>query len=109
MIIVSGGWSSLETSLSAYHIRRVYWLPLAIRQSARVVGTPIACIASETRNSRTLLRSTARPSPPREKGVVPEPFSWSSQRWRGSPVEPGEPSSDGLPMNSPSETARPSP
>ena len=38
------------------------------------------CIASLARNSRTLERSTLRPSAVREKGVRPAPFSCTSQR-----------------------------
>ena len=44
------------------------------------MGTRRACIASEARNSRTLDRSTARPSPPRQNGVAPPPLSCSSHR-----------------------------
>ena len=50
------------------------------RDNARVVSTPRLCIASDTRNSRILDRKTARPSPPRQKGVLPPPFSCNSQR-----------------------------
>lgn len=50
---------------------------------ARVVGIPSACIASEQRYSRMEERRTARPSALREKGVRPEPFSWSSVVWSG--------------------------
>ena len=38
---------------------------LPITHSARVVGMPSACMASEQRNSRIDERSTARPSPMR--------------------------------------------
>ena len=41
--------------------------------SARVVGTPSACSASDARNSRIDERSTARPSPMREYGVSQMP------------------------------------
>ncbi|MNT20653.1 hypothetical protein D3C72_1559680 [compost metagenome] len=46
--------------------------------SARDVGMPSAAMASEQRNSRIDERSTARPSPMREYGVAPAPFSCSS-------------------------------
>ena len=52
--------------------------PVPTRLSARVVGTRRWCMASDTRNSLTLLRSTARPSKPRLKGVRPPPLSCSS-------------------------------
>eukprot|EP00962_Isochrysis_galbana_P044732 scaffold17434_cov114-Isochrysis_galbana.AAC.4 len=78
--MVSGGWSRRPRSDLPYHIRRTRCDCEATKQSARVVGIPRWCIASETRYSRMLERSTARPSPPREKGVVPPPFSCSSQR-----------------------------
>jgi hypothetical protein len=58
---------------------------------------PRWCIASETRYSRMLERSTARPSPPREKGVVPPPLSCSSHRFPFSHT------------TSPNPCARPSP
>ena len=51
-----------------------------VTHSARVVGMPSACIASEHRNSRIDERSTARPSPMREYGVRPLPLSCSSMR-----------------------------
>eukprot|EP00967_Tisochrysis_lutea_P009461 scaffold11158_cov32-Tisochrysis_lutea.AAC.2 len=73
--MVSGGWSRRPRSASLYHIRCTRSVLDAIKDSARVVGTPRWCIASDTRNSRTLDRSTARPSPPRENGVVPPPLS----------------------------------
>ena len=82
---------------AAHHARRVKRVAEATSESARVVGTPMWCIASDTRYSRTDERSTARPSPPRENGVVPEPFSCSSQR---SPLAS---------ENSPSVAERPSP
>ena len=44
---------------------------LPTMHSARVVGMPRPCMASEHRYSRMLERSTARPSPLREYGVVP--------------------------------------
>ena len=123
--ISSGGWSRRMSS-SLYHMRRVAGEPEATRQSARVVGTPIACIASDTKNSRIDERSTARPSPPREKGVVPDPLSWSSQRPLDSPLGPSGRSSParaparrhsytrcrrrhGGEANSPRDRARPSP
>ena len=43
--------------------------------SARVVGMPSACIASPMRYSRSIGPTAALPSPPRENGVRPEPFS----------------------------------
>ena len=86
-----------ELRAAAHHARRVKRVAEATSESARVVGTPMWCIASDTRYSRTDERSTARPSPPRENGVVPEPFSCSSQR---SPLAS---------ENSPSVAARPSP
>lgn len=49
------------------------WSPVATRLSARVVGTPSACIASLAMYSRMLLRSTARPSAMRLYGVRPAP------------------------------------
>eukprot|EP00962_Isochrysis_galbana_P027832 scaffold8762_cov114-Isochrysis_galbana.AAC.5 len=52
--------------------------------AARVVGTPNAAMASEARNSRTVDRSTFRPSAAREKGVWPAPLSWTSHRPRAS-------------------------
>mmetsp|Transcript_25905 Transcript_25905/g.60459 ORF Transcript_25905/g.60459 Transcript_25905/m.60459 type:complete len:217 (-) Transcript_25905:87-737(-) len=96
LTIVSGGWSRPRSS-SAYHMRRTYCERDATSERARVVGTPSASIASETRNSRTDERRTARPSPPREKGVVPPPLSCSSHR---APADVS---------TSPSEMARPSP
>mmetsp|Transcript_2302 Transcript_2302/g.10456 ORF Transcript_2302/g.10456 Transcript_2302/m.10456 type:complete len:275 (+) Transcript_2302:1139-1963(+) len=65
--------------------------------SARVVSTPSACIASDARNSRTEDRSTARPSAPRQKGVGPPPLSCISHRTPSGP------------STSPTETALPSP
>mmetsp|Transcript_786 Transcript_786/g.2787 ORF Transcript_786/g.2787 Transcript_786/m.2787 type:complete len:227 (+) Transcript_786:611-1291(+) len=94
---VSGGWSLPPRSPSLYHILRTRCVDEATSERARVVGMPRWCIASETRYSRTLERSTARPSPPREKGVVPAPLSCSSHR------DPPPHST------SPSDTARPSP
>ncbi|KAG1524347.1 hypothetical protein G6F50_018539 [Rhizopus delemar] len=64
--------------------------------SARVVGIPNPCMASLARYSRTEERSTARPSPIREYGVMPAPFNCSSQPPSG-------------PSPSPSKWARPSP
>ena len=54
--------------------------PDTTSDSARVVSIPSAHIASDAKNSRTELRSTARPSPPRQKVVVPPPFSCISHR-----------------------------
>mmetsp|Transcript_77004 Transcript_77004/g.202032 ORF Transcript_77004/g.202032 Transcript_77004/m.202032 type:complete len:227 (+) Transcript_77004:201-881(+) len=89
--------STLGTGLSgSYQGRLVVSSPDTTRERARVVETPMACMASETRNSRTLERSTARPSAPRQKGVCPPPFSCSSQRRPPT-------------TTSPTETARPSP
>ena len=65
--------------------------------SARVLGTPSACMASLTMYSRSTGPSAARPSPPREKGVRPEPLSWRSRRWPSRPI------------TSPNNSARPSP
>eukprot|EP00401_Gymnodinium_catenatum_P010661 CAMPEP_0117547108 /NCGR_PEP_ID=MMETSP0784-20121206/46951_1 /TAXON_ID=39447 /ORGANISM="" /LENGTH=115 /DNA_ID=CAMNT_0005343997 /DNA_START=245 /DNA_END=588 /DNA_ORIENTATION=+ len=45
-----------------FHARATRSVPDATKESALVVGTPKACIASDARNSRTLDRSTARPS-----------------------------------------------
>ena len=47
--------------------------PAAIA-SARVVGIPSASSASLARNSRTVERTTARPSPKRENAVRPAPL-----------------------------------
>ena len=101
-VMAAGGASERENCAdelraAAHHARRVKRVAEATSESARVVGTPMWCIASDTRYSRTDERSTARPSPPRENGVVPEPFSCSSQR---SPLAS---------ENSPSVAARPSP
>ena len=52
--------------------------PVSTRDRARVVGTCSACIASDTRNSRTLDRSTALPSKLRLKGDRPQPFNCNS-------------------------------
>ena len=41
---------------------------------------PSACMASLTKYSRSTGPSAARPSPLREYGVRPEPFSWMSRR-----------------------------
>ena len=50
----------------------------AIKDKARVVLTPKLCIASDAKNSLTLLLKTALPSPPLQNGVVPPPFSYIS-------------------------------
>mmetsp|Transcript_47748 Transcript_47748/g.113050 ORF Transcript_47748/g.113050 Transcript_47748/m.113050 type:complete len:310 (+) Transcript_47748:538-1467(+) len=63
-----------------YQGRRVESVWLTMRESARVVGTPSAHIASDAKNSRTDDRSTARPSAPRQNGVRPPPFSCISHR-----------------------------
>ena len=60
-------------------------------------GTPSAAMASLTMYSRSTGPSAARPSPPREKGVGPEPLSWMSRRTPSGPT------------TSPSRMARPSP
>mmetsp|Transcript_45696 Transcript_45696/g.130434 ORF Transcript_45696/g.130434 Transcript_45696/m.130434 type:complete len:215 (-) Transcript_45696:48-692(-) len=86
--IASGGatWSSscsstLGRGLSfAYQGLSVVSFVETTSDSARVVSTPMACIASDARNSRTLERSTARPSAPLQKGVWPPPLSCISQR-----------------------------
>ncbi len=57
---------------------RITIAPVAVRLSARVVGTPRLCIASLHMNSRTDERNTARPSAVREYGVSPAPFSCRS-------------------------------
>ena len=49
-------------------------------QRSSVEALTRLCMASEARNSRTLLRRTLRPSAVREKGVSPAPFSCISQR-----------------------------
>mmetsp|Transcript_79549 Transcript_79549/g.221337 ORF Transcript_79549/g.221337 Transcript_79549/m.221337 type:complete len:223 (-) Transcript_79549:342-1010(-) len=63
-----------------YHGRWTVSPSDTMSDNARVVATPNECIASEARNSRIDERSTARPSAPRQNGVVPPPFSCSSQR-----------------------------
>mmetsp|Transcript_10772 Transcript_10772/g.33235 ORF Transcript_10772/g.33235 Transcript_10772/m.33235 type:complete len:227 (+) Transcript_10772:918-1598(+) len=72
----SGGASA--SSRREYHGRRDVSAADTTRLSARVVGTPRKCMASDARNSRKLERSTARPSAPRQNGVLPPPLSWSS-------------------------------
>ena len=54
--------------------------PVATAASERVVGTPSACIASLITYSRSTGPNAARPSPPRENGVRPEPLSCMSRR-----------------------------
>ncbi len=49
--------------------------PVSTAASARVVGTPRAAIASDTTYSRITGPIQARPSPMREYGVRPDPFS----------------------------------
>src|SRR6056297_2171701 len=71
--------------------------PVVTAARARVVGTPSAAIASETMYSRITGPSQARPSPIRENGVLPAPFSWMSRR---------RPSRS---ITSPRRIARPSP
>ena len=76
---------------------RTTFSPVLTAASARVVGTPRAYIASLTIYSRMTGPSPARPSPIREYGVGPEPFSWISQRAPSGPI------------TSPKTLARPSP
>jgi hypothetical protein len=52
--------------------------PVATTASERVVGMPRACMASLMRYSRSIGPTAALPSPPRAKGVRPEPFRWRS-------------------------------
>ncbi len=47
-------------------VSRITGASLPVIASARVVGMPSPCIASEHRYSRIVERSTARPSPMRE-------------------------------------------
>ena len=53
--------------------------PVATTASERVVGMPRACIASLTTYSRSIGPTAAKPSPPRENGVRPEPLRWRSR------------------------------
>ena len=76
---------------------RITGSPVATAASERVVGMPSAAIASLMMYSRSTGPSAARPSPRRENGVGPEPFSWMSRRMPSGPTI------------SPSRTARPSP
>ena len=71
--------------------------PVATTASARDVGMPSACIASPMTYSRSIGPTAALPSPPRAKGVRPEPFRCRSRRspWTST--------------ISPSSSARPSP
>ena len=71
--------------------------PVLTAASERVVGMPSTNIASLTRYSRSTGPSAARPSPRRENGVGPEPFSWMSRRTPSRSI------------TSPSRMARPSP
>ena len=48
--------------------------PVATTARLRVVGMPIACMASLTIYSRSIGPKAARPSPFREKGVLPDPL-----------------------------------
>ena len=57
---------------------RMTLAPVVTRDSARVVGMPSAASDSLAINSRTLLRSTARPSADREYGVSPAPCAVQS-------------------------------
>ena len=61
-------------------VSRITFSPVMTAASERVVGMPMACIASLTMYSRRTGPSAARPSPRRENGVGPEPFSWMSRR-----------------------------
>ena len=70
--------------------------PVATTASARLVGMPSPAMASPRRSSRRAADRVARPSPPLEKGVRPDPFSAMSLR----PTEV---------CASPRRTARPSP
>mmetsp|Transcript_13321 Transcript_13321/g.56309 ORF Transcript_13321/g.56309 Transcript_13321/m.56309 type:complete len:257 (-) Transcript_13321:617-1387(-) len=92
---------SADASLSApgsYHGLRATSPPRdTTSDSALVVSTPSACIASDAKNSRMDDRSTARPSAPRQNGVGPPPLSCISHL------------SPSGPRTSPTETARPSP
>ena len=76
---------------------RITASPVRVAASARVVGIPNACIASPNKYSRSTGPSTALPSPPREKGVRPDPFKWMSRR---CPLRS---------ITSPRSSARPSP
>ena len=76
--------------------------PVSITANARVVGIPIACMASLTRYSRNIGPRHARPSElPLENGVRPDPLRCTSR----SKVWPSPRST----ATSPSSTARPSP
>jgi len=55
--------------------------------SARVVGMPSACIASEHKNSRMLDRSTARPSPTARIGRAPGAFQLHLPALAGSVLD----------------------
>ena len=66
-------------------VSRMTGSPVVTAARARVVGMPIAAMASLTRYSRSTGPSAARPSPPRENGVRPAPLSWMSRR-RPSPI-----------------------
>ena len=80
-----------KDALGEYHGRATVSDCDTTNDRARVVETPRWCMASEARNSRMLLLKTARPSPPRQKGVVPAPFNCSSSPWN-SPMEMARPS-----------------
>mmetsp|Transcript_65941 Transcript_65941/g.148834 ORF Transcript_65941/g.148834 Transcript_65941/m.148834 type:complete len:248 (-) Transcript_65941:577-1320(-) len=91
--IMSGSAPERAPPFPEYHGRLDFSPPAPpapdwTRLSARVVGTPRACMCSDARNSRTELRSTARPSAPRQKGVRPPPLSCSSHR-RAPSTPPG--------------------
>ena len=52
-----------------------------ISDKALVVLTPKLCIASDAKNSRTLLLKIALPSSLLQKGVLPAPFNYISHRF----------------------------
>ena len=93
-LIIWSGSCALEPS--EYQGRCTVSVLDTYKLSDRDVGTPSACMCSCARNSRTLDRSTARPSAPRQYGVRPPPLSCISQRLS-------------LITASSTETARPSP
>mmetsp|Transcript_22435 Transcript_22435/g.89080 ORF Transcript_22435/g.89080 Transcript_22435/m.89080 type:complete len:228 (+) Transcript_22435:1144-1827(+) len=76
--VTAGSPEAAARARSEYHGRLTDSEEDTTSDSARVVGTPRKCIASEARNSRIDDRSTARPSAPRQNGVRPPPLSWSS-------------------------------
>ena len=62
-------------SLASYQDLFTYSVLDAIKDKARVVLIPKLCIASDAKNSLTLLLKTALPSPPLQNGVAPPPLS----------------------------------